>query len=810
MSTTDVLPSDHPLRGARWIWPEAYLYLTNCYAQFRKDFDLASVPKKAPFFITADKAYKLYVNGAYVCRGPARGYQSHWPYDEVDLAPHLRRGRNFIGVVAYNPGVSTFQYLHQAHAGLLCAARWGRFELVSGPGWVYRRSAAHNPNTARYSLQQDFQEDVDLAQHDVGWLFAPECLVEMRPWYPPDGQIGQFWTDIAFSRAPWEGVEPRGIPMLREELIAPVCATAHAEGVSRSDYRTRQNLSWGWVEEARQIAAWGDGSDLRTERGQDVFSVVLDPTGTGRFRAVTLDLGRMAVANLLVEVDGARGGEILDFQHDQCLRQGHSEHLQPGEGCSIALANRLRLATGANTHEFFHILGFRHVTVIARDLTVPLKLRVRARAVGYPFTMQGGFTCSDELLNRIHAACRATQQLCSLDAYVDTPWREQAQWWGDARVQARNTFHLDGDARLLARGIRSIAGQRTAHGLTYGHAPTCAYTCILPDFALTWLLTIRDHWWQTGSTEMVKEQWPRMQEVLGYFDLPEARGRFGLLRYDTRYWLFEDWADLYKGEIPTFLNLWYIYALRQVAECLVAARMTREAVALRKQAAVVERAALAKLFDRKAGLFRDGLDAKGRPVARHSVHEQVLALMTGLAPAAHTGMVERRLLPYLRGEPLACAAPSAFWCTYLLEEAAQRGYGAEAIAFIRRRWKPMLSTGTTWEGFEWNERSGASCSHAWTAHPSYHLVNILAGLWQSAPAWKQVRFAPVFTEGVDHAEATVPSPQGPIVAEWRRTGPENVEVALDLPRGVSAVVELPGLSRTVRGRWQATCRWRTS
>lgn len=72
MSLVDVLPSDHPLRGARWIWPEAYRYLTNCYAELHRDFDLATVPNKAPFFTTADKAYTLYVNGAYVCRGSAR------------------------------------------------------------------------------------------------------------------------------------------------------------------------------------------------------------------------------------------------------------------------------------------------------------------------------------------------------------------------------------------------------------------------------------------------------------------------------------------------------------------------------------------------------------------------------------------------------------------------------------------------------------------------------------------------------------------------------------------------------------------
>jgi len=794
-----MLPAHHPLRSARWIWPEAYMYLHNHYAQFRRDFDLDVPPRKAPLFITADKAYKLFINGRFVCRGPARGYQSHWPYDEVDVASFLRAGHNWISVEAYNPGISTFQYIHQTQAGFLCAARWGRFEIKTGEaGWMYRRSPAHNSFTARYSMQMDFQEDFDATRANREWIVSPK---------PPEGWDGryapraQFMTDIATARPPWEGLEPRVIPLLREELLVPAGITAHGEGASAADYRTRTNFSWGWNDEAQKIA-WGNGKSVPCKHTDDALSFSLPPTGAGRFRAVTLDLGKMAVANLIVEVDGAQGGEILDFQFDQCLRKGFPEFIPTGAGCSIALANRLRLANGSISHEFFHLLGFRHVTVIARDLQQPLKLRMQARAAGYPFSMKGTFDSSDATLNRIYAACRHTQQLCALDAYVDTPWREQAQWWGDARVQARNTFHLDGDARLVARGIRSIAAQTTAQGLTYGHAPTVAYNCILPDFSLTWILTVRDHWWQTGSTELMQEQWPRIRQVLAYFDTPDARGRHGLLRYDRRFWYFGDWADICHEEIPTFLNLWYLYTLRQLEDLLGAASLRADARAIARKAALLEREIVKRLFDPKAQLFRDGLNAKGKPVLRFSVHEQVLAMMLDLLPQSHETMIAQRLLPYLRGEQVDGAMPSAFWSTYLFEQMALRGHAAETLAFIRRKWEPMLSTGTTWEGFDWNETAGESCSHAWTAHPCYHFVNILAGVWQTAPGWRTIRFAPHFAKDIDHARAVVPSPPGRIEAGWIREN-GRIRASLKLPAGVTAVVELPGLRKTLHGKTSA-------
>jgi hypothetical protein len=66
---------NHPLCRATWVWPVDFYQMHNTYAQFRRDFRLPRVPPKAPLFITADQCYRLFVNGRYVGRGPARGYQ---------------------------------------------------------------------------------------------------------------------------------------------------------------------------------------------------------------------------------------------------------------------------------------------------------------------------------------------------------------------------------------------------------------------------------------------------------------------------------------------------------------------------------------------------------------------------------------------------------------------------------------------------------------------------------------------------------------------------------------------------------------
>jgi len=790
------LPAKHVIRQADWIWPETYLYLYNHFAQFRLDFDLARPPARAPLFITADKAYKLYINGKYVCRGPARGYQSHWPLDEVDVAGVLQAGHNWIAVEAYNPGISTFQYLHQARAGMLCEAQWGEFTLSRAGKWQMRRSPAHSTQTARLSIQTDFQEHFDGRLDDHAWITSRVPPAGWRAEIFPEN--GHNTLSSPFGQPPYDTLELRGIPLLEERIACPAAVTAHGQGKCGEGYRSWKNVSWGWGREGRNIANW-QGPDTVVSRQVDGWmEIEIAPTGQGNFRSITVDLGEYSLCNMVVETDGAVGGEILDFQHDQCLRNGLPKFIQPGGGCLIAMANRMILPAGKCSHEYFHLIGGRHVTLIARDFTRKVVVRLRMRIAGYSFAMKGDFSCSDKVLCDIYAICRRTQRLCAMDAYVDTPWREQAQWWGDARVQARNTFYMDGDVRLLARGIRSIAGQEAPQGLTYGHAPTSSGGCILPDFSLTWCLTVWDYWWQTGRTDLFREQFPRIKKVLAYFDRDEARDASGLLKYDKRFWLFEDWADLPKQRLPTFLNLWYIVALRSIAGLAGLAGKKNDADRMSKAADRHSSLVVQHLFDRAAQVFRPCINSEGKLDGEPSVHDQTLALLLNLAPDAHSAMIEKVLLPYLKDGEIKGAKASSFWCTYVFDVMAARGYGKEVIDFIRRKWSPMLATGTCWEGFDWDETAGSSACHAWTAHPSSHFVNILAGVTQIAAGWTRIRFAPQFVEGIDNARATIPSPNGLIVVSWRRHS-GAIRAELSIPAGVTAEIVLPGVSRVIAG-----------
>ncbi|EIP97766.1 alpha-L-rhamnosidase [Opitutaceae bacterium TAV1] len=771
--------------SARWIWPgRLFNDLHNTYALFRKSFRLENVPETAPVLITADQSYQLYVNGHFICRGPARGYQRCWPYDEADIAPWLRNGENVIAVRAHNPGFSTFQYRFEGFAGLLFMARWGG-EVVSNSTWRARLQSGIVRDTVTSSLQLFCQEHVDARAEADDWM-SPEF--DDSDWETPA-------TSSMWNSPPWFSLEPRGIPLLAERWTCAQKILGRLAGTNAPAASAPRNI----VEPVRREDLWhAPVSCDENPPGKLHFPA----TGTEGFASVLLDFGHTVVGNLRLVVSETNGDEIVDaiFAETIAIENGHIaprlDHPEVSLGC------RLICRRGGAAHTFYHPYGFRYLMLRVRHATVPLVVEASLREISYPLEQQGRFTSSDVALNRIWNACVRTQRVCSLDAYVDTPWREQAQWWGDARVQAWNTFHLTNDARLLRRGIRCISRQTTPDGLTYGHAPTMAHNCVLPDFTLIWILTLWDDYWQTGSLELFLDEEIQgvLARALDYFR-EHTDAESGLVAYDPRYWLFLDWTSLDKEGRPALLSLWLLLALDKAAELYRLANRLAQAAPLVEWAGRV-RASLRHLANAE-GLFGDGFSADGSLIRQTSVHTQTLALMTGLAerPAA---LLERVLLPFIRDVEMPAAVPSVYWRTYIFSMLDEHGYGEDVVRHISKHWEVMAEHGTTWSQLkEYGGRQ--SHSHAWSAHPLYHFMQIIGGIRQRAAGWHEIEFHPLFWG--DHAETTVPAPQGLLQSSWRRNG-GLVCVKLALPDGVAARVRLPGIDCVRTGgehRWDVLC-----
>ncbi len=763
------------IKRAQWIWAENHQWdLYNCFALFRKSFTVARIPRRCHLVITADQSYQLYVNGAYVCRGPARGFQAHWPYDVVDISPYLRRNKNVLAVRAYHPGISTFQYVSRGFAGLIAAFRVANQSIVTDLTWLCRRQAGVSRQASPSSLQLFPQEHID-------------ARLECPNWMSPNFDDSQ-WNQVAYSRPwnsmPWPRLESRGIPMLHEEIALPSSLLGVQFGeCAPGAYEVRDVVSHRAREGFDFAQAGGDASPL---------DIPVGPENT--FSSYLADFSRTTVGCLELQIEGAAGGEIIDALFAETISLSPLRpDIEIDTHCRLALGVRLICRKGFNQHRFFHPVGFRYLILTVRKNSTALRIAFHVHQVGYPLRERGSFSSSNSRLERIWKACAWTQRCCSLDAYVDTPWREQAQWWGDARVQARNTFYLDGDDRLFRRGIHCIASQTTPDGVTYGHSPTIAHECILPDFTLTWLLTLWDHYWQTGSTEAFQSHLAVATKALDYFHQHTDKVH-GLLRKDGRYWLFLDWADLFQGEYSAIYNLWYLQALEKIA---ILASLSGYAELARQTGVQGKslRKALSILVGRD-GLIRDGMDGNGRLAAASSVHAQTLAIMNRFNLSGTESMLSARLLPAANGYCIG-ATPSPFWFANIYSVLIDRGFEMDVVGSIERLWTPMAEYGTTWEVFN-PKRGRESFSHAWSAHPLYLLAQTIGGIRQDAPGWTRIHFKPIFLG--ESGRATVPSPRGLIRSSWKISN-DQISVTLALPQGVEASVALPGYSQSkVQGK----------
>ncbi len=768
--------------GCGWIWYDHYGFDdANVFMMARREFTLPHLPAAAEIKITADSRYKLYVNGHYVCHGPARGYPESYPFDRVDIAPHLRRGKNVIAVLVHQYGHGTFQSIYGGAAGLLVAGKIGSADIGTKPdSWLLKKCPGHKQDMIRRTVQLGYQENFDARLVDPEWL-SPET----SPAAGRDGwHHGSWWRPAGCL--PWLNLEERGIPLLREEIrdfrgVVGVYAGDAADG-----WENARNLTEVHIREQSGADAPGDS-----------YAEVA-PVAAEKHRTFIVDFGEEVAGFPGLEAE-SDGGEVIDFTTAELLRNNRLCVMDPNTGCKAAVSDRFVLRKGINRLETFSIHGFRYLALTVRNLHRPLKIRrLYVRQTAYPFSRTASFSCSDETLNRIWEMCVRTQIDCSLDAYVDCPWREQAQWWGDARVQGMNTYYLFGDMRLLRRGIKQGGQSQLSNGLTYGHFPTIAVGCVLPDFTLTWIHTHLDYYRFTGDKTLLREQFPKIEKAFGFFSYYLAA--HDLLGPMPEWWVFFDWAPLYKDGYSAFFNLLYLSALRQMAGiCDV---LGKEGKSYRSQAARMEQKIIRYFWSEKDGCFYDGFDPRKKKVVKKtSQHAHALAILLGLKPEHHRKFATRFLLPPMRKEQLTdkkIIEASPFFYFYVLNALTSLGgCESEIISFIRKRWGRMLDEGSTTCHESWNPQPGyTSLCHAWSAHPVVHLTSILAGLTPLAPGWREFRLAPC-PGGPDRVDCAIPAASGDIVVKLRRTG-KSTRLQVRVPPGSRGRLELDGLTKKLK------------
>jgi len=772
---------------ARWIWagpaplpvspidpvglPPKETWNRFCY--LRRTVHLGSIPASVPARVTADSRFVMFVNGVEVARGPARSIPERLAWTEIDLAPYLHAGRNAIASLARFYGLPG-PWWRPATPSFLLGFGSFAFEspaigVISDATWK-GRAAPYRQDVVRIAaLPVPPIEILDGAAIPAGWN---DAAFDDSDWQPAvelsAGTLSPNRTRIPVepftAPEPGEIAQLTSIPIALNELSRRGVATLNSDD-PRSAYPTAEQST--------------DGPDT----------------------IVNFDAGMITLATPWAVVRGP-AGSIIDLYCGEDLRADGSAEMNPRQ-----FAMRYILRGGAAERlESYESVGFRHLSIVTRGgAQIESAGAIERR---YPRGDEAYFECDDPALNKIWRVGARTLELCSTDAFIDCPGREQRAWLGDSYIHALLTYATNADWRLVRRHLRICAHSRRGDGLL-AMAAACDFSIsstTIPDYSLHWIRALARYFEYSGDATTVRELMPTAAGVLPAFE--RYRAPDGLIR-GMPGWICIDWAMTERSEVTGALDALYAAALDDFASLADTVMADSRAAADARACAQRTRRAFELLWDEAAGVYVDAADRRGAG-RRVSQHTNAMAIVAGCAPRHRwprmldyildesrvivTPTISDNLAAYLSqrmdpgehmtfdaGHDVVAAQP---FFSHFLHDAMVRAGRRDLIPARCMKWWPQIERGGTAFEEYWDARPGAgSRCHAWSATPTCDLTTWVLGVRPAAPGYSRAEIAPRFGS-LRHLEGRVPTPHGLIEVNLDREGGGEVVI----PDDVAALV----------------------
>jgi alpha-L-rhamnosidase len=727
---------------------------------FRRRLELERVPAHFIVHVSGDSQFLLHVNQQRVGSGPARGDLAHWRFETYDLAPFLRAGTNVLAATVWNFGEYSAIAQMSDRAGFLLQGETKAEQAAdTNESWeaeqemgITTSGPSGLPAHAYFAAEPS--ERVDASAFD--WLWNTDGSGGANGRWKKAIAIGKATSrGQSFPRTKWELV-PDLLPAMAMELT-PVGRVVRAIGIDTPS----QFPDKGFLVPAHAHASiLIDTSHLTTAYPELTVS---GGAGSGI---------RMIYAEALYDEKGNKGNRNeITGKHILGLRD---DFLTDG-------ATRTFMPLTWKTWRFLQL----DITTAEEELKVE---RLRSWFTAFPFEQRGRFDSDDSSLASIWEVGWRTARLDAHDTYMDTPYWERLQYVGDTRIQALISYTVAGDDRLARQAIQAINDSRIPDGITQSRYPS-SLPQYIPTFSLLWIGMVHDFYFYRNDADFVRAQLGGTRTVLDWY-LQRQRAD-GLLQR-LPWWVFVDWAeDFQAGEPPqdadggsSIITLQFIEALRYASELEEAygdrARSEMYGQAMNRAVEGVRKLC----WNKEYGLLAD------TPAQSHfSQHANILGIWLDIIPQAQQRRALAKLLSgsgarFPRDSTLPAMSQATYYFRFYLARALQHaGMGREYGPQLQP-WRDMLALGlTTWAEQPEPTRSD---SHAWSAHPNYDLLTIVAGIRPGSPGFRTVTVEPSL--GVlQHVAATMPHPSGEIKLEYA-TKDSDIEARVSLPVGISGTL----------------------
>lgn len=721
---------------------------------FRKSFELPSKPDSFIINVSADNRYKLYVNGELVSLGPAKGDVFNWNFETVDIAPYLKSGSNIMAALVWNAAeFRPVAIMSHGKTGLLVQGNTDKEKIVNTNGtWLCYKDCAFTPASVSVAgyYAAGSTDNMDGRLYPWGW---EQAGFDDSSWVKAVG-INAAAPKGSQDYPDWQLV-PRSIPQM-ERLPMRFSSVRKATGVSLPSSFPASKAAFT-VPAHTQAEILLDNGVLTTGYTNLAYSGGKDAViSMGYAEALYADASTRDKANRS-EVDG----KTFIGYYDTVTADG-------GEG---------------RVYEPLWWRTWRYVKLTVKTENEPLTIDdLSAFSSMYPFTLASSFEADGhpEYQQMIEMGWR-TARLCAHETYMDCPYYEQLQYFGDARIQAMVTMYNTNDAwmvkHLIEQGRQSICPD----GITQSRYPGLIHQYI-PTFSLFWISTIHDYWMMRGDEEYCRTLIPAMRGILSWF-----QGYLGsdMCLRNLPYWIFGDWCGPSGGVFPkgkdgrsAFIDQVLIMALQDAAEMEHSFGEEYMSEKYASLEAKMRSAFKNNYWDAKKNIFADNGD-----FSSYSQHVNVLSILTETVTGKEASDLFLRTLE--NKDILQCT----IYFRYYLQQAMKLSGNGNMLLDNLQLLENQMAVGLTTVA-EMPEPSRSDC-HAWGASMNIEFFRTVLGIDSAAPGFKMVSIEPYLGK-LTKAKGTMPHPKGEISVSYELGEKGKIKAEISLPEGVSGTFEWGG------------------
>ncbi len=726
---------------------------------FRKTIALASTPASFVVHVSGDNRYQLFVNGTLVALGPARGDLYHWNFETVDIASYLKAGSNVLAAVVWNSGKQRALAQVSFRTGFILQGNTAQEEVANtNASWKYLKNRSYTPLTpdltyTYYALGPG--EHVDYTYYPSGWETASYNDSE---WTSPQIVSGGLPKGVFDWFSNWM-LLPRAIPQME---------------LTPQRFQSVREISG--IKSPKEFPSAKAGIEIPAHTK---VTLLLDQGHlTNAYPVIQFSKGKQAV----VAIQYAEALFVDEGTAKNWKAQKAKGNRNEVTGKRFVGVKDEFIANGTSGQKFSSLdwRTFRYVKIQMETKEEPLVLDdVSSVFTGYPFVLNARFDAKDNELQKIFETGWRTARLCAGETYVDCPYYEQLQYFGDTRIQCMVSLYNSGDDRLMRNAIVQGDQSRIAEGITLSRYPSSLDQQI-PFFSLWWIGMVYDYHLYRDDEAFVKSFLPGERNVLAFFArYQQADGRLK----NVPYWLFTDWAETggWHSGIPPIgtdgssavLDFQLLLAYQTAAKLEEDLGLKELAARYREEANRLAQSIEKAYWQEDRQLFFDTSDKK-----QASQHTNTLAVLTDIVKGAK---MEEVMIRTLADTTLT---PATIYFQYYVNQALSKAGMGDIYLSRLGVWKENLKQGlTTWAEISDVNHARSDC-HAWGASPNIEFFRIVLGIDSGSPGFKTIRIQPHLGT-LKQASGTMPHPKGAISVNYSSDKKGKWTAVIAIPTGTT-------------------------